>query len=111
MNLFLNISGWGIATRAVAVNNTFSSTPPTKNVWNHIAVSRSGSTIYAFVNGTLVYSGANTTNYIAGPLSIASIPTSAGNTVSGYVDDLRITKGVARYTSNFTAPTSAFFGK
>jgi hypothetical protein len=106
MNIFLNISGWGIGTRALTINNTFG-TAPTKNVWNHIAVSRSGSTIYAFINGTLVYSGANTINYVAGPLNIPSIPSAPGNILNAYIDDLRITRGYARYTATFTPPTAA----
>jgi len=104
VNIFLNSSGWGIGTRAVAVNNQFG-TAPTKNMWHHIAVSRSGSTIYAFIDGVRVYSGANSTDYqAAGPFGIAAIGTAAGNIINGYISDLRVVKGTAVYTGNFTPP-------
>jgi hypothetical protein len=105
INLFMNISSnWGIARSGVGVDNNFG-TPPAQNQWNHIAVSRSGSTIKAFINGNQVFAGANTSNYVAGPIQIGG---SSFGTITGYIQDLRITKGYARYPYNFTAPTAAF---
>ena len=79
--------------------------------WYHIAVCKSGSSTKMFVNGTQAGSTYTDTNtYVAGANRprIGSGGDVAGNYFNGYIDDLRITKGVARYTANFTPPTSQF---
>lgn len=80
----------------------------TLNTWNHVAFTRSGSTIRVFTNGT---SGTAVSPYTdvftSGGTNIGS-SSLAAQLLSGYLDDLRVTKGYARYTSNFTPPTQAF---
>lgn len=81
----------------------------TNNQWNHIAVTRSGGTLRIFVNGVQGYSGTVNTNLTAGStIYIGGQNFTSPATMTGYIDDLRITKGVARYTANFTPPTAAF---
>jgi hypothetical protein len=84
----------------------------TTGVWNHIAIVRNGSTITAYRNGTAY---ATTINIGTSPIAYAGglfrIGVDGSNFTNGYIDDLRITKGVARYTANFTAPTAAFADK
>jgi hypothetical protein len=89
---------------------SFTASTLLNSTWNHYAITRSGTTLKAFVNGTQVASStaSNNLNLAATTQSwIGAISSSAG-TFNGYIDDLRITKGVARYTANFTAPTAAF---
>jgi len=86
-----------------------SSSALTANTWSHLAVSRSGSSWKMFINGTQVASATDSTSFVAGGFVTGTLPRSTGNTwFNGYIDDLRITKGYARYTANFTAPTTAF---
>jgi len=80
----------------------------TANTWQHIAVCKSGSSTRLFVNGTQVGSTySDTFNYLSARWEIGGRSNSTFPIV-GYMDDLRITNGVARYTANFTAPTQAF---
>ena len=90
---------------------TFTASTLLNSSWNHFAISRSGSSVKAFVNGTQVGSTlTNSTNLnrAASSTSIIGASTASTGNFNGYIDDLRITKGYARYTANFTPPTSAF---
>ena len=83
-----------------------SGTAVTLNTWNHLAWTRQGSTCRAFVNGILQGSGNQSDAFSIGVIGATS--SGAGQAVNGYIDDLRITKGIARYTANFTPPTAPF---
>ena len=95
----------------VGVFEVQSADPIAVNVWTHIAVVRLGATCRIFINGVL--SG---TAPISGALgkspaypTLGVISAGPSNTVFfGYIDELRITKGIARYTENFTPPAVPF---
>lgn len=77
------------------------------NTWYHIAVSRESGVTRFFVDGDLKSSGSDSFNYTSSGLSVGRYG-AGGNNLDGWLDDLRITKGVARYTSNFTPPSAEF---
>ncbi len=91
-----------------AWNDNISSTAVALNTWSHVALVRDTNNVFnMYLNGVSIH---NTT--IAGAAdAVASVflvgGSSVGNNFNGYMDDIRMTKGVARYTSNFTPPTSA----
>jgi hypothetical protein len=94
----------------VSGNNRITGSSLSLNQWSHIAICRSGTSTKLFINGT--QSGStftDTTTYLNAPVRIGDGNDGAGPyPYSGYIDDFRITKGYARYTSNFTPPTAAF---
>jgi hypothetical protein len=78
---------------------------PTIGQWYHLAYSRSSGTGRLFINGILVASASDSTNYTSTSFTVGGISTQYFN---GYIQDLRVTRGVARYTATFTPPTAAF---
>ena len=82
----------------------------TAATWHHIALCRSGSTVRVFTDGLQKGSSISSTThgYASGSIGIARIGGGVANAGARYIDDLRITKGVARYTANFTPPTAPF---
>ncbi len=77
------------------------------NSWVHLAIVRSSGSLNFYLNGTVQgTSTSDTTNYngTSNALTIGQDPQTNGY-YSGYLADLRITKGYARYTTNFTVPS------
>lgn len=79
------------------------------NQWHHIAMVRSGTTLYLFRNGTQVATATSISfNHTNTTLFRVAMPQTAyaDGTFNGYISNLRIVKGTALYTSAFTPPTS-----
>jgi hypothetical protein len=87
-----------------------STTSLSTSTWYHVAIARSGTTIKMFINGTEEASATDSLNYnVTNDVIIGhDNQLISGREWNGYIDDLRITKGYARYTASFTAPTAAF---
>jgi len=80
------------------------------NTWSHIAFTRSGSTLRAFLNGNKIGEFQFETpiiDILDTPLAVGA-KGSFDNSVRGYLDEVRITKGLARYTSNFAPAGEPF---
>ena len=87
-----------------------------QNTWNHCALVRNSGTLTIYINGTS--SGtpvSNSTNFSSSGTFIigAGMHTNSPDPnafITGYIQDFRITKGLARYTANFTPPTAELEG-
>lgn len=89
-----------------------------RNTWVHLAFTRASGVCRLFVNGvvqninsgtpsTYPFTSFTDTSNITGNIGLAVGANRIGtNALFGYLDDVRITKGVARYTANFTPPDS-----
>jgi hypothetical protein len=89
-------------------------TTPVINTWYHLAVSGQTGSIKLFVNGIQegsTYTGATALNSTSTLRVGDGAGAAAGQALNGYLDDVRITRGAARYTANFTPPSSPFITK
>jgi hypothetical protein len=80
------------------------------NTWSMVAADFDGTTLRLYVNGAVVATGTLSGALFAttAVLSIGNDNHTDGGPWTGYIDELRITKGAARYAGAFTAPTAAF---
>jgi len=92
------------------VNGVFvltSSNTHTLNAWNHLAISRVSGVTRFFINGVVsTNTYVDTTDYGTTKPLVLGASFVGLTSFSGYIDDLRIIKGVGLYTTTFTAPTT-----
>jgi YD repeat-containing protein len=81
------------------------------NHWYHLAVVRSGGSLFAFVDGVryvVTTALGSAVLYADSHDRVIGGQAGVNRSLNGYVDEFRITRGVARYTANFTPPTAPF---
>lgn len=108
-----NITPYGTSTDSLSwySSNTKIATSTTSlaaTTWYYFAIVRSGTTVYLFINGTLEATGTDNTNYNQTNNLLIGCDRSNINGFNGFLDNIRITTGVARYTTTFTPPTTTF---
>lgn len=109
--LWFNLTGGGyiqcyFASATKTSVHTFSI-----NTWYHIALSRNSGTTRVFVDGVQEMSGGDTINYgSARAVRLGGMPGAVdeGGFHKGWLDEFRFTKGVGRYSAEFTPPTTEF---
>ena len=105
-----NMLGFLINDTDVQLTTTWNVTS-NLNAWHHIALTRASNTFRLFVDGTQVGTATSTASMTRSysDLFIGSSghTWNATRATRGFIDGFRITRGTARYTSAFTAPSSA----
>ena len=104
LNLWLSANGssWSLQQNTIGTIAA--------NAWNHIAVVKVGTNIKVYINGTNVSGNGYTvaaslmTTYTVNQIGVYN---ASSYNLNGYLDDLRVTLGIARYTQNFIPPSVA----
>jgi hypothetical protein len=96
-NIYLNTSSPTTITHGMSVD-----------IWYHVAMVRSGSTITLYVDGVSkgTITNSATLGFASGGSSLNRL--GGGSSDAMYIDEFRITKGIARYTTGFTPPSREF---
>lgn len=104
------LSWWSSNTLGVSI--VAGVTDPRDGNWHHVAVSRVAGVTMLFVDGTLEGSAADTRNYTGGvpTMAIGAQVTTRNPAydMNGNIAEVRIFKGLGRYSTSFQAPTAPF---
>jgi hypothetical protein len=107
-DLHVDVTYPNLGSKTITGTTTF-----TTAGWNHVALVRNGDTMTLYVNG--VSEGTPVTGLTgeavrspSGPLIVGAGANGGSDYWNGWIDEVRISKGIARWTENFTPPTGAY---
>ena len=120
LNMYQNAGIIKVYVGAASANTLVAASALSLNTWHHIAVCRSGTSKKLFIDGNQSGSTYNDSiDYLCGNTSEPNRPVIGnigyntsynGYGMTAYLYNFRISKGLARYTSNFSVPTEKFKG-
>jgi hypothetical protein len=82
--------------------------PLSKAVWYHVALVRSGSTFYAFLNGVSQGNFSSTSSFASFGAVLHVANSVFNGPLDGWLDEFRISNGIARWVSDFTPPSTPY---
>jgi hypothetical protein len=106
---YINAGKLILEWKNTTANQAYCAFTPSLDTWYHVAVVKSSGTWYMFIDGISKTIGSYANPSDALPNVSASINIGAAYSIHGglvgYMDELRVSKGIARWTSNFTPST------
>jgi RHS repeat-associated protein len=104
-----NLEWRGFVGNGSGLAYDISSSALSLNAWHHAAAVRSGSTFTLYVDGAIAGTASYSGTLYSGTDGVAiGAYGTGGYSFHGVLDEIRVTKGVARYSAPFTPPASAF---
>ncbi|GMB01851.1 LamG-like jellyroll fold domain-containing protein [Pelosinus sp. IPA-1] len=108
-----NVSFWGTSKMSIYNNSSYDIAQGEScgtcdlNQWNHIAIARKGNNFYTFKNGVIQTTFTNSGGFpVVNDAPLIGKDAYHGTYFAGYIDEFRVSKGIARWTSNFTPPSA-----
>lgn len=99
-----------IGTSDVQISGTTQFTNTLNTGWHHLAMVRSGTTLKLFIDGTqeATTTQSGSINDSTAAFCVGAQDSGGNNSWTGWIDEFRLSVGIARWTANFTPPTQAY---